>query len=91
MNYYRNLDRNSELWQTSVGQTVRVPALFMIGDGDSGLGTLGMEEMTAGMLELVPDLRDGINPRAGERHSTLLDADLSGVNPILAADQGKHR
>ena len=56
LNYYRNLDRNWELQQANVGQTVDVPALFMIGDRDPGLAIPGMEKIIADMPSLVPKL-----------------------------------
>ncbi len=56
LNYYRNLDRNWELQQANVGQTVGVPALFMIGDRDPGLAIPGMEKIIADMPSLVPKL-----------------------------------
>lgn len=57
LNYYRNLDRNWELQQACVGQLVRVPALFMIGERDTGLSIPGMDQIIASMPNLVPDLR----------------------------------
>ncbi|WNN49896.1 alpha/beta hydrolase [Siccibacter colletis] len=57
LNYYRNLDRNWELQQTQAGQTVTVPALFMIGERDTGLSIPGMDQIIAGMPNLVSDLR----------------------------------
>lgn len=57
LNYYRNLDRNWELQQSSVGQLVQVPAVFMIGERDTGLTIPGMDQIIAAMPNLVPDLR----------------------------------
>lgn len=57
LNYYRNLDRNWELQQGCVGQLVKVPALFMIGERDTGLTIPGMDQIIAAMPNLVPDLR----------------------------------
>lgn len=57
LNYYRNLDRNWELQQAYVGQVVQVPALFIIGERDTGLTIPGMEQIIAAMPNLVPDLR----------------------------------
>ncbi|OBZ95532.1 epoxide hydrolase [Pararhizobium polonicum] len=57
LNYYRNLDRNWELQQACVGQLVQVPALFMIGERDTGLSIPGMDQIIAAMPNLVPDLR----------------------------------
>lgn len=57
LNYYRNLDRNWELQQAYVGQQVQVPALFMIGERDTGLAIPGMDQIIAAMPNLVPGLR----------------------------------
>ncbi len=57
LNYYRNLDRNWELQQGCVGQRVHVPALFMIGERDTGLSIPGMDQIIAAMPTLVSDLR----------------------------------
>lgn len=57
LNYYRNLDRNWELQQGYVGQIVRVPALFMTGERDTGLSIPGMDQIITEMVNLVPDLR----------------------------------
>jgi pimeloyl-ACP methyl ester carboxylesterase len=57
LNYYRNLDRNWELLQGCVGQLVRVPALFMIGERDTGFSIPGMDQIIAAMPNLVSDLR----------------------------------
>ena len=66
LNYYRNLDRNWELQQSNAGQMVTVPALFMIGDRDTGLSIPGMDHIIAGMPSLVPDLRGShVLPDAG--------------------------
>ncbi|TCL71189.1 alpha/beta hydrolase [Rhizobium sp. BK251] len=66
LNYYRNLDRNWELQQASVGQTVDVPALFMIGERDTGLSIPGMDQIIAGMSDLVPRLHGShVLPEAG--------------------------
>ncbi len=57
LNYYRNLDRNWELQHVSAGLPITVPALFMIGERDTGLSIPGMGQIIAGMPTLVPDLR----------------------------------
>lgn len=67
LNYYRNLDRNWELQQAHIGQIVKVPALFMIGERDTGLAIPGMDQIIAGMPSLVPDLR-GSHVLAGAGH-----------------------
>lgn len=56
LNYYRNLDRNWELQQANIGMLVDVPALFMIGERDTGLSIPGMEQIIAAMPSLVPQL-----------------------------------
>lgn len=66
LNYYRNLDRNWELQHATVGQRIQVPALFMIGERDTGLSIPGMDQIIADMPDLVPDLRGShILPEAG--------------------------
>ena len=57
LNYYRNLDRNRELLGAFQGLPVQVPALFLIGQRDVGLGIAGMREIIAAMPRLVPQLR----------------------------------
>lgn len=57
LHYYRNLDRNWELQQSFVGQRVLVPALFMMGERDTGFSIPGMDQVIAAMPELVSDLR----------------------------------
>ncbi len=57
LNYYRNLDRNWELQQACAGQVIRVPALFLIGERDTAFSIPGMDQIIAGMAQLVPDLR----------------------------------
>ncbi|PZA10170.1 alpha/beta hydrolase [Rhodopseudomonas palustris] len=57
LNYYRNLDRNWELQQAYAGRAVEVPALFMIGERDTGLSIPGMDQIIAAMPNLVSDLR----------------------------------
>lgn len=57
LNYYRNLDRNWELQQAFIGQTIQVPAMFMIGERDTGLSIPGMDKIVATMPGLVPGLR----------------------------------
>lgn len=60
LNYYRNLDRNWEEQGALEGETVKRPALFMVGDRDAGLSIPGMRDIIAGMPQLVPDLRDTV-------------------------------
>ena len=66
LNYYRNLDRNFELQQAMAGARVTVPALFLIGERDTGLAIPGMADIIAAMPDLVPDLRGShVLPGAG--------------------------
>ncbi len=60
LNYYRNLDRNWELQRCLANRKVEVPALYMVGDRDPGLAIPGMDQIIAGMKQLVPDLRESI-------------------------------
>jgi pimeloyl-ACP methyl ester carboxylesterase len=66
LNYYRNLDRNWELQAAFNGLTVQTPALYLVGEYDTGLAIPGMHEIIGNMRKLVPNLRDSqIIPRAG--------------------------
>lgn len=56
LNYYRNLDRNWQLQASLEGRRIEVPALFLAGERDPGLAMPGMQEIVAGMGELVPGL-----------------------------------
>ena len=60
LNYYRNLDRNWELDAAFQGLRVEVPALYMVGDRDTGLSMPGMQDIIAAMPALVPNLRASI-------------------------------
>ncbi|MBB4638110.1 alpha/beta fold hydrolase [Longimicrobium terrae] len=66
LNWYRNLDRNWELQAALDGLTVRVPALYVVGERDVGLSIPGMRQIMDGMPALVPHLRDTVViPEAG--------------------------
>lgn len=66
LNYYRNLDRNWELQHLAAGLPITIPALFMIGERDTGLNIPGMDQIIAAMPTLVPDLRGShVIPDAG--------------------------
>lgn len=66
MNYYRNLDRNWRDQAALVGLKVSVPALFMIGERDTGLAIPGMNDIINAMPSLVPELREIVRvPCAG--------------------------
>ena len=66
LNYYRNMDRNWQDQAALVGLKVKVPALFLVGERDTGLAIPGMEDIIKAMPELVPNLRKVVRvPRAG--------------------------
>ncbi|HEJ9096976.1 TPA: alpha/beta fold hydrolase [Serratia odorifera] len=66
LNYYRNLDRNWMLQSAFVGKQVEVPALFLVGERDTGLAIPGMEQIIKAMPQLVPQLRSSeVIPVAG--------------------------
>ena len=67
LNYYRNLDRNWALQGAFDGLVVQVPALYLIGERDTGLAMPGMREIIRAMPTLVPDLR-GSHVIAGAGH-----------------------
>lgn len=56
LNLYRNLDRNWELQRSLNGLPVTVPALYMVGERDAGLGIPGMRQIISDMPHLVPRL-----------------------------------
>ncbi|WP_420998257.1 alpha/beta fold hydrolase [Cupriavidus sp. 30B13] len=66
LNYYRNLDRNWEVQAAFEGLRVEVPALYLVGERDTGLAIPGMHEVIGAMPHLVPNLRASqVIPRAG--------------------------
>ena len=66
LNYYRNLDRNWALQAAFDGLTVQVPALYLVGEHDTGLAMPGMCEIIHAMPKFVPDLRGShVIARAG--------------------------
>lgn len=66
LNYYRNLDRNWELQAALEGLLVRVPALYLVGERDTGLAMPGMRDIIDSMPRLVPELTASrIVPHAG--------------------------
>jgi pimeloyl-ACP methyl ester carboxylesterase len=60
LNYYRNLDRNWQLQAAFAGVKVEIPALFMVGERDTGLAIPGMREIVDAMPPLVPQLKESI-------------------------------
>jgi pimeloyl-ACP methyl ester carboxylesterase len=85
LNYYRNLDRNWELQVSLAGVKIAVPALFMVGERDTGLSIPGMLDIIETMPTLVPGLTDSIIvPGSGhwlpqERPDLVNDAVISFV------------
>lgn len=66
LNYYRNLDRNWELQAAFDGLVVQVPALYLVGERDTGLALPRMREIIDAMPKLVPNLRGShVIPEAG--------------------------
>lgn len=57
LNYYRNLDRNWETQAAFEGLRIEVPALYLVGERDTGLAMPGMREMIDAMPKTVPNLR----------------------------------
>jgi len=66
LNYYRNLDRNWALQAALEGKNVEVPALYLVGERDTGLAIPGMDRIIEAMPDIVPNLRaTKIIPAAG--------------------------
>ncbi|CAB5511521.1 alpha/beta fold hydrolase [Achromobacter anxifer] len=66
LNYYRNLDRNWALQGALEGKRVEVPALYLVGERDTGLAIPGMAQIIEAMPALVPQLRAAeVIPGAG--------------------------
>jgi len=66
LNYYRNLDRNWEVQAAFEGLLVEVPALYLVGERDTGLAIPGMREIIGAMPRIVRNLRTSrVIPRAG--------------------------
>lgn len=66
LNYYRNLDRNWAAEAAFAGLQVRVPAMYLVGERDTGRSIPGMADIVDAMPSLVPQLRiSQVVPRAG--------------------------
>jgi pimeloyl-ACP methyl ester carboxylesterase len=57
LNWYRNIDRNSELMAPFVGSKITVPALLIAGDRDIVLAFRGMDQVIANLPKNVPKLQ----------------------------------
>ncbi len=57
LNWYRNIDRNSELFAPFAGSLVGVPALYIAGDRDLVVAFRGMDGVIANLAHFVPQLR----------------------------------
>ena len=60
LNWYRNLDRNWELTAAWRGAPVTVPALYLAGDQDLVLASLGSRERLARLRDHAPRLREPV-------------------------------
>lgn len=66
LNYYRNLDRNWALQAAFEGKKVEVPALYLVGERDTGWSIPGMNQIIEAMPALVPNLKiSKVIPHAG--------------------------
>ncbi len=66
INYYRNFHRNWELTPQLTDVRVKVPTLFIAGEGDSVIAGATQQELTASMSRVVEDLRGVVLfPNAG--------------------------
>ncbi len=66
LNFYRCMDRNRELLAGFQGRQVAVPALYLVGERDTGLSMPGMRDIIARMPALVPQLEGSATvPGAG--------------------------
>jgi pimeloyl-ACP methyl ester carboxylesterase len=60
LNWYRNIDRNWELFAPWSGVKVTVPALYVAGDRDLVVAFRGMDKLLVAFKQFVPQLRDTI-------------------------------
>ena len=66
LNYYRNLDGNWQAQAAFAGLCIEVPALYLVGEYDTGLAIPGMRQIIDAMPLLAPDLRGSqVIARAG--------------------------
>jgi len=60
LNWYRNIDRNWELFAPWAGAKVTVPALYMAGDRDLVVAFRGMDKLLPALKQIIPQLRETI-------------------------------
>jgi pimeloyl-ACP methyl ester carboxylesterase len=60
LNWYRNIDRNWELFAAFAGAKIMVPALFIVGDRDLTLGFRGRSEAMENLAKIIPYLRETV-------------------------------
>jgi len=60
LNWYRNIDRNWELFAPMAGARVTVPAVYIAGDRDLVLAFRGMDQLIASLATFVPQLQGTI-------------------------------
>lgn len=60
LEWYRNIDRNSELLRPWQGARITVPALFMVGDRDVAHSLIGVSDAIAQLSQHVPGLRGSL-------------------------------
>jgi len=83
LNWYRNIDRNWELFGPMAGARVTVPALYIAGDRDLVVAFREMDQLIANLSKFVPKLQGTImlpgcghwtqQERAGEVSSAMID------------------
>jgi pimeloyl-ACP methyl ester carboxylesterase len=60
LNWYRNIDRNWELFAPFAGALVTVPALYIAGDRDLVVAFRGMDKLIPNLTKFAPQLRGTI-------------------------------
>src|SRR5436190_3468239 len=66
LNWYRNIDRNWELFAPFTGAVVTPPALYVAGDRDLVVSFRGMDRLLPVLKQFIPNLRETIMlPRCG--------------------------
>jgi pimeloyl-ACP methyl ester carboxylesterase len=83
LNYYRNIDRNWELFAAFAGARVTAPALYIAGDRDPVVRFPCMDQLIPNLSKFVPELRGTImlpgcghwtqQERAAEVNAAMID------------------